>query len=610
MTQEEVIEYISKPDWQKGVGHSKSGFKKEIKDKIFELTDFLPTDGQTLMSRAWCLVNGVTESLKCPICGNYLKWVPEKKKYQEFCSVKCMANSPDIKKKKSLTNIRKYGSSFSLNNEEIKKKADSTNIKKYGSVNISASPMIKQKKKDTFLKNYGVDNVFKSPEFIKNLEDLNIAKYGDKCLLKSEIIKDKIKHTNIEKYGVSNPILHDDIKKKKEQTNMERYGFISPLSNRKIRKKIKDTNFERYGVEHVTSLKSFHDSIKTNNVQKYGCEYSSQRHIDPENLKKLMSPEWLIEQHHIHKKTLTAISIDLGVDLSTVSLRMKEFNIEIKNHFSSIAENDIFLFLKNYTDDIIIRDRTAIHPYELDIYLPKNNLAIEFNGLYWHSELFKEKNYHLKKYEACHEKGIRLIQIFEDEWNDNKSIIEEKILYFIGKSKQNKIYARKTEIIVIDNDTRKIFLNKNHIQGDGTSSVSYGLRFDDKLVAVITFVKNSDNSFILNRYATSCLIVGGFSKLLTHFEKEFNYPKIITFADLRWSNGELYNNCGFKLDKILKPDYYWTTGPSRYHKFNFRHSGMQKKLKKYDQHLSENDNMKANNYFKVYDAGKLRFVKN
>jgi hypothetical protein len=213
------------------------------------------------------------------------------------------------------------------------------------------------------------------------------------------------------------------------------------------------------------------------------------------------------------------------------------------------------------------------------------------------------------KYDMCKEKGIRLIQIFEDEWLQKEQIVKNKLLNILGVSTQDKIFARKTIIKEISKKEKSNFFNNTHIQGDGPSSINYGLFHNDELVAAIAFIKQKNNEYILNRYSTSANVIGGFSKLLSHFEKQFKPSKIITFADLRWSEGDLYEKTGFKLDKILEPDYSYVFKGERIHKFNFRHKNMKNKLSDYDSNLSEHENMLNNKIYRIYDCGKLRFVK-
>ena len=202
-----------------------------------------------------------------------------------------------------------------------------------------------------------------------------------------------------------------------------------------------------------------------------------------------------------------------------------------------------------------------------------------------------------------------MVSIFENEWKENSELIKNKLRNILNTSHSEKIYARKCSIKSVDTKEKRQFFNTNHIQGDGPSSINYGLYHDNQLVACIGFIKQKDH-FVLNRYATSCNVVGGFTKLLTHFEREYNKPKIVTFADLRWSEGDLYKKTGFIMDKELKEDYYWVKGSKVWHKFNFRHSLMKTKLENYDPNLSESENMYKHGFNKIYDCGKLRFIKN
>lgn len=112
----------------------------------------------------------------------------------------------------------------------------------------------------------------------------------------------------------------------------------------------------------------------------------------------------------------------------------------------------------------------------------------------------------------------------------------------------------------------------------------------------------------LTRFASSCNVRGGFSKMLTYFSRNYNWSEIYTFADRRWSVGDLYLKCGFKIDKILKPDYRYIIGDERKHKFGFRHNRLEKILESYDPSLTEHENCLNNNIHRIYDCGLIRFV--
>ena len=269
-------------------------------------------------------------------------------------------------------------------------------------------------------------------------------------------------------------------------------------------------------------------------------------------------------------------------------------------------ETDINNFIESF--DIIgkINDRTIINPYELDIVIPDKKLAIEYNGLYWHSELFKDKNYHKMKTDLCEQQGYQLIHIFEDEWLYKRDIVKKMIKHKLGVDDSPRVYARKCGIGLVDKDDKKNFYETNHIQGNCSSSIDLGLFYNDELVACLSFKKMKDYHDLV-RYATSYNVVGGFSKLLKHFKSNYDWTKIITFADRRWSQGELYFKNGFEYKGDLKPDYSYVEKYKRFHKFNFRHVNLKKKLKNYDYKLTEHQNCYNHGYYRIYDAGKMKF---
>lgn len=286
------------------------------------------------------------------------------------------------------------------------------------------------------------------------------------------------------------------------------------------------------------------------------------------------------------------------------------------NHLS-IAEDEIYNFIGNLIgfDKIEKRNTKILDGKEIDLYIPSMNLGIEYNGLRWHSEKFnKDKYYHLNKTLECEKKGIRLIQIFEDEYFDNKELVLEKIKHIIGCSEEKpKAYGRKCKIGVIkDLNVIKDFLNKYHIQGFAGNTIAYGAYFNNELIAIMSFVKEG-KIWNLNRFTTntnySC--PGVASKIFKQFIKDYNPEEIKSFLDRRWCfniNENLYTKLGFKQDSILLPDYRYTNGHyERIHKFNFR---KQKLHKKYGLPLTmtETEMSEKLGYYKIYDCGLIKYV--
>lgn len=273
----------------------------------------------------------------------------------------------------------------------------------------------------------------------------------------------------------------------------------------------------------------------------------------------------------------------------------------------SKAEVEILQYIRSiYSEWIITKDRLNIPPLELDIVIPDLGIAIEYNGNYWHSEIYKDSSYHLMKTTRLKEEiGYNLIHINSDEWLHKQAIVKSRLLSILGKSK--RIFARNTKIQEIP--FPKEFLETNHIQGVGSpTSINLGLFHNEIMVAVMTFSKprfNNNNDYELVRYCSllNTTIVGGASKLLSYFNNNY-IGSIISYSDKRWSSGNLYKKLGFKYSHTSPPNY-------RYHKSEHSLSRYQcqKHLLKdrfpqyYREELSETEIMIAAGYYKVYDCG-------
>lgn len=279
----------------------------------------------------------------------------------------------------------------------------------------------------------------------------------------------------------------------------------------------------------------------------------------------------------------------------------------------SYHEKEIGNYVKSLNLDIIENDRKIIYPLELDIVIPFKKIAIEYCGLYWHSNNFLKRNYHLNKLNLCNEKGYKLITIFEDEWINKKNIVKTRLKHILGLNNK-KIYARKCEIKEINKNITKNFIDKHHIQGYNSGTINLGGFYKNKLVAIKTFIRRDINKKIweINRF---CLgkynVIGIASKLLKYFQRNYEWNEIITFADRRWSEGNLYEKIGFEKEYIIGTNYWYFNNTSeikRFHKFSFRRKSLAKKLLNFDPNLSEWENMKANGWNRIWDCGNIKYI--
>lgn len=567
------------------------GFKKAhpiAYEYVVRDTNFLP-DGAKLSQRLWHILHRVYAQPTClnNNCENTVKWFQGN--YRQYCSTTCSCKSDAANRKRKQTLSDNYGVD-SLGkireNTTIKEKVFETNMLKYGTDNYVQSEDFKAKNRKTLIEKYNVDHYAKTDEF-----------------------KSKLENTLLERYGVSHNFLIEEVKENRDRTWQERYGG-NPLKNSKIREKILKTNKERYGFEHPTKSSEIKEKIIQTSREKYNRNNPSQHIISDESFILLEDREWLTKQRE-SGLSFGAIANSLDVDITTVISRFKKFNIPYESFNIEISKGQQQLtdYIRSLGFRVITNDRTLIHPKEVDILIPDKKLAIEYCGLYWHNELFVDKNYHLYKLQNVKNAGYDLITVFEDEWILNEDIVKSVLAHKLHKT-DTKIYARKC----IVKDVTSIpeaneFLNDNHLQGSINYSNAKGLYLNGELVSIMTFLVNEDTAY-LNRFCNKLnySVIGSASRLLSAFISTCeNIKNVKTFADCRWSDGRLYEHLGFEVDKVLSPDYYYIHNNARYHKFLFRKSKMKRKFKSYDDKLTEHENALLNNCFRVYDCGKVRF---
>lgn len=250
----------------------------------------------------------------------------------------------------------------------------------------------------------------------------------------------------------------------------------------------------------------------------------------------------------------------------------------------------------------------------IDLYLPALKLGIEFDGIKWHSfgksntsmfdnYLEEDKNIHLKKTKICNELGIQLLHIFSNEWEENQDLWKSMILAkcSIGK----RIYARKCIVVDVEENEYKIFCETNHLQGYAKASKKIGLKFEDSLIAIASFSKNRFSNkadFELIRFASKIgtTIVGGFSKLLSHFKRNYN-GSILSYANRRWSVGNVYEKNGFTLLNESPPNYWWIDEKMKFHS---RQEFQRHKLND-DSDKNESEIMFERGYRRIWDCGNL-----
>jgi hypothetical protein len=258
---------------------------------------------------------------------------------------------------------------------------------------------------------------------------------------------------------------------------------------------------------------------------------------------------------------------------------------------------------------------------ELDVYLPDYKLAIEYNGVYWHSSRASDndgfnKNRHFQKMEECSSLGIRLLQFWDIEWNTKKDICKEIILFALGKIIR-RIYARKCEIQHISTAEANKFLNDNHIQGGCKSNIRLGLFFENELVGLQCYQApnkggSSGNNWLLIRtvFFKGTQVIGGISRLFKTFLTEASPECVIDYTDRRLFEASGHHQMGFIRDKDVAPCSYLTNGIDLFSRRHYRHWGKRhfKYKMPWDDALTDTENLANNGWYWVWDCGKIKNI--
>lgn len=530
--------------------------------------------------------NDLKERPKCPICGNITKFQNFCQGYREFCSNKCLSKSTDIKSRRKQTVLKKYGVD-----------------------NVFKSTTIKNKQKKTVLERYGVDNVFKSDVIKEKIKITNIEKFGVEYPMQSQIVRDKSKQTYTDKYGVEHNTSCTTIKDKIKNTCQERYGgigFQSPV----IRDKSKQTIRNKYNVDNVWDIAGYRERAVSNLRDKSIQNHERLIGYTGDGL-------WIMS---CSNKQCSLCEKKQYITYSQREYDRVKSGIETCTILNPINSNSSNLetFVRNILNELNITFETnkvglLDSKLELDIYIPSKNIAIECNGVYWHSDVCRYKSYHYNKFKKCQEKGIQLISIWEDQIINKPDIVKSIIL-----SKLNiydkRLYARECTIKELSSKECNNFLDSYHLQGKTNSSVRLGLYHDDELVGVMTFGKgrkclNSKANYELYRYCckTGIQVVGGASRLFKYFVDNFYPESIESFSSNDISNGNLYKNLGF--EQVSQSISYWYVDKNmnRYHRYKFtKHSLVNEG---FDRNKTEFEIMNERGFYRIYDSGQTKWIK-
>lgn len=431
---------------------------------------------------------------------------------------------------------------------------------------------------------------YKFCSHICNALDSKIDKEVDKLLTKDWLYKKRIvDNLSFEDIGVLAGVSFQVIIKR-----LEKFGIDSS------RKTWIDNKTE----EQLLQLNKSRTKTKWNSL--YG--------VDTAN--KLDDIDYLYDEYITKKQSAAKIANSLNILPSSMVRVLKKHKLFDSNrqYFSTTSHEEIemYNFIKEYFPSAINRYRIVYRSLELDVYIPELKLGFEYNGCFPHCEIRRPNKYHVNKLNYFNEKGIRMVQIWSDDWIFHKDKVQQMILSRLGVIKKS-IHARKCHIKEISHQIYCEFLRKNHILGEDYCKYRYGLYNKDMLVSVMGFktAKKDKFGFELTRFSTLD-VHGSFSKLLSYFRKLHELSSIYSIADLEIAdkNDNIYLSNGFTYHYDIKPDYkyYNSKIEKRQHKYNWRRV----KFKKLGYDISDKkttEHMLAltHKLYRCYDSGKIMY---
>lgn len=526
------------------------------------------------------------------------------------------------------TSLARYGVDNPMKNPEIKEKV----VKSAVSNGSYAAAVVKRR--GHYLSTIGAEHPWKTAEGKKKHVEAMVEKYGCRNPSLNRDIIEKKRQNNLRKHGVENAIDAPGVREKIKNILLDKYGVVNPSQIPEVQESIKKTSLEKYGVEHFTQSEHIKMKGQATSLSRYGQtnynktpeskQAASKKRLDTffDHLSDRVgaaTPLFTREEYTgVHGGQKYKWLCNICSNIFTDGLDDGKIPRCTTCHPShkSMGEHDMAMFVESLGFDIIRNSRSIISPMELDIYIPEKNIAFEYNGVYHHSELSggKGRNYHLNKRQMCAAAGIQLIQILDVEWLNKNDLVKSRIKQKLGIS--STIYARKCTVDICTSASANLFHQENHIQSGCNGSIHYGLFYGGVLVSAMSFGKSRYSKladYELLRFSSlkNYTVVGGAAKLLAAFEGAHNYPSIVSYCDLRWNTGGVYEKIGFKFHENSPPNYW-------YHKqkgilesrIKYQKHKLKTLLDKYDNGLTEWGNMASNGFDRIWDCGNAIFLKN
>lgn len=430
---------------------------------------------------------------------------------------------------------------------------------------------------------------------------------GESHHMKEPAQREKVRSTTIERHGGIGMAV-PELSARTRGTMLEKYGVEHALQHRKFKDAaVGNTDWDMHAEKIVRGVMEKHGETNPMHVAEIAEKARATRWSDPENqiYRDMREPEWWNANYVGKNITLQEISRRYGVGGSFLTMVTSQLGIDVylKNRSSieSFLAEDIASFVP-----IVTNTRALISPKEIDIWVPSKNLAVEVNGVYWHTEERLGKKYHAEKMRDVEAIGGRLMQFWDSEVSGKRDIVISMIKNACGLSNV-RIGARKCIAVKIDRATANEFVNSNHLQGAGTGDSTFvGLYHETELVSVMTLGRcrfGQGTEIVRFAVRIGYSVPGAFTKLLRASGVS---GRVVSYSDNRYSTGGVYRAAGFRLEREGRPTMWGTRDFER-----LTHRSAYMKIKEWegaDPSKTQTENMALLGISTVYDAGQRTWV--
>ena len=277
-------------------------------------------------------------------------------------------------------------------------------------------------------------------ELKKNIRIQNDGSKGyarfcsNRCGTLHKDVQERTQRTCMERYGVHNPSMAPEIVERIKQANMEHFGV--PWSAMSKNNKTKSARTREENSKIPEYRQKINEKRKETCIKRYGVEAYAQTEESKKNISNWHKIHGMEKWQHIRKTFIERY----GVDSPSALLAKRKIT-------RSRGENEVFEYCKELCDgfcEVIANDRSILKAnsfwswdcaHELDVWIPDLNLAIEYNGEYWHgAEIAMEQD--RIKFEICRNYGIDLVTVWNNDWIHNTIKVKEDLKNLIDYKKE------------------------------------------------------------------------------------------------------------------------------------------------------------------------------